>query len=269
MPAIEFSRLRTKIELLGKKYDQPEQFVKDLSDLYFFYSDLTFQSSSTTRVSSTFSAYRAPVMINRELERAFKPMARSRSQETLAIIDALWATRTEEPCRLAAALLGDLPIEYHEAVQERIRNWSQTGDNPELVNALHEKGAETIRRENPEVWIHTLKNWYDSQQPVLQKLAITGLAPMVNDPDFTNLPILFGFLEPIISKADSHLAYTLLLMVEKLAAKSESETVYFLKQIIRESPSKDLPRFIRRALPSFSEQAQLSLKTCLRENTQI
>ncbi len=89
---------------------------------------------------------------------------------------------------------------------------------------------------------------------------------MLNDPDNDNLPIIFDFLQPVIAETDPHLAVTLLSIIEILAQKSESETVYFLKQIIKDSTNDDLPRFIRRALPGFSEGAQLSLKNCLREN---
>lgn len=266
MPAIEFSRLRTKIELLAKVYDQPGQFVKDLSDLYFFYSDLTFQANNAHTKGNTRLAYRAPVVINRELESALKPLARSNPQASLPIIDALWATGIMEPCQLASALLGALPVENAEAVLDRIQTWSRLRDDPDLVNILHTKATETIRRENARLWLETLNNWFHSQDPALQKQSLLGLLPMINDPQMDNLPILFDFLEPILSNPDPHLVINLLTIVELLQARSETETVYFLKQIIRESKSEDLPRFIRRALPSFSEDAQMSLKTCLREN---
>lgn len=268
MPAIEFSRLRTKIELLGRVYDQPGQFVKDLSDLYFFYSDLTFQFGSAYDRSNAHPAYRAPVVINRELEHALQPKASSHPEETLKIVDALWVTMIFEPCQLAAALLGMLPIQFVDAIFERIESWSQQQDeNPELISILHNKGTATIRRERPDLWLKTLEKWYHSKDRSLHKLSLLGLLPMINDPDFENLPILFDFLQPILINPDSHLVFTLLSILEKLSQRSESETVYFLKQIIKESTSKDLPRFIRRALPSFSEEAQLSLKACLRENS--
>ncbi|MDP3443066.1 MAG: hypothetical protein Q8T08_09440, partial [Ignavibacteria bacterium] len=102
--------------------------------------------------------------------------------------------------------------------------------------------------------------------PTLQKFGVLGVIPMLNDPDNDNLPIIFDFLQPVIAETDPRLVFTLLSIIEILAQKSESETVYFLKQIIKKSSNDDLPRFIRRALPSFSESAQLSLKNCLREN---
>ena len=267
MPAIEFSRLRTKIELLGRVYHQPEQFVKDLQYLYFFYSDLTFQTGKSNAANvNALQTYRTPLIINRELERLLRPRAMADPEDTLKIIDLLWQTKFLEPCQLAASLLGDLPIDQVGAVLERIQNWSLSGEKTELLEMLHSKATEAIRREAPGLWINTLRVWVSSNDPTLQKFGVLGLVPMLNEPDFNNLPMIFDFLQPIIAATDPHLAVTLLSLIEQLAQKSEPETVYFLKQIIRDSNKSDLPRFIRRAMPSFSEQAQLSLKNCLREN---
>ncbi|PKN85255.1 MAG: hypothetical protein CVU45_08670, partial [Chloroflexi bacterium HGW-Chloroflexi-7] len=124
MPAIEFSRLRTKIELLGKVYNQPGQFLKDLQDLYFFYSDLTFQSGKSNAANvNALKTYRTPLIINRELERLLRPRALAEPEETLKIIDELWQTKMLEPCQLAAGLLGSLPMESADAVFERIQSW--------------------------------------------------------------------------------------------------------------------------------------------------
>lgn len=267
MPAIEFSRLRTKIELLGRVYHQPGQFLKDLQDLYFFYSDLTFQTGKFNAANvNALQTYRTPVIINRELERLLRPRALAEPEETLKIIDILWQTKFLEPCQLAAGLLGSLSIEHADAVVERIQTWSLAGEKTELLDMLHIKATESIRRESPALWIATLRSWVDSKDPALQKFGVLGLMPLLNDPDQDNLPIIFDFLQPVIAKPDPHLAVSLLSIIETLAQKSESETVYFLKQIIKESANPDLPRFIRRALPAFSEKAQLSLKNCLREN---
>jgi hypothetical protein len=267
MPAIEFSRLRTKIELLGKVYDQPGQFLKDLEDLYFFYSDLTFQTGKTNAaIVNELQTYRTPVIINRELERMLRPRALTEPEATLKIIDQLWQTRFLEPCQLAASLLGTLPISRADAILERIENWSLSGEKTELLDMLHTKATETIRHEAPALWINTLRTWVSSKDPTLRKFGVLGLVPLLDDPDFDNLPIIFDFLQPVIAETDPYLAITLLSIIEKLAQKSEAETVYFLKQIIKNSAKHDLPRFIRRAMPSFSEQAQLSLKNCLREN---
>ena len=166
-------------------------------------------------------------MINRELEQNLKPRAISQPEETLKVIDLLWSTGTFEPCQLATALLGALPVNYADSVLERIEKWSQKGENPDLTAILHNKGTETLRREQPKSWLQTLSRWYQSKDPALQKMSLMGLHPLLNDPEFNNLPIIFDFLQPVIARADPHLTYTLLTIIEKLAQKSESETVFF------------------------------------------
>ncbi len=268
MPAIEFSRLRTKIELLGTVYDRPGQFIKDLTDLYFFYSDLTFLANNPNVPANVHPAYRAPAIINRELERAFRPLTASQPDQTLIIIDQLWSTGVMEPCQLAAALLGDLPLSHADGVLERIQEWTLHSKSPEMIETLHSRGTQTIRRENQSLWMDTLNRWHASRETVLNKYAVLGLLPMLEDASFSNLPIVFDFLQPMIEDPDPKLVYTLLNLIEKLQQISEPETVFFLKQIIKTSKSPTLPRFIRRALPSFTDEAQSSLKTCLREYTQ-
>jgi hypothetical protein len=265
MPAIEFSRLRTKIELLGRVYASPGQFVKDLSDLYFFYSDMTFQPSGAPS-AGTLSAYRAPVVINRELERLLKPLAVKDPASTLRIADLLWQTKKLEPCQLAAGLIGALPIEQSERVLGWIKEKTTGGEANELTALIHEKATAILRKEDPKIWLSTLAAWYQSGDAALRKMAIEGLAPLLKDEHFDNLPIVFDFLEPVFSKFDSHVALALITLLGLLIERSEVETVFMLKQVLKTNPNEDLPRLIRRALPLFSVEGQGSLKAYLREH---
>ncbi|MBA4375486.1 MAG: hypothetical protein C0401_04855 [Anaerolinea sp.] len=266
MPAIEFTRLRAKIELLGHVYNQPGQFIKDLTEFYSSYADLTFQSYKTEPASTSLPAYRTPAVLSRELEHAFKPRARSDPETTLTVVDMIWQTNYLEPRQLAAALLGALPISFSSQVLERIRIWSSAGENRELVAMLHAKGTEMLRKEQPELWLDTLREWIQTKEFTLQKQAVSGLIPLVNDPDFNNFPIIFDFLQPLLVDPDAHLTYSLLTVIEKLAARSEMETVFFLKQVIAASNGSNLPRFIRRSLDIFQVASQNSIKAFLKEN---
>ncbi len=265
MPAIEFSRLRTKIELLGRVYASPGQFVKDLSDLYFFYSDMTFKPSGTPS-TGTISAYRAPVVINRELERMLKPFAVKDPESTLLIADLLWQTKKLEPCQLAAGLVGALPIEETDKVLSWIKEKSTGGEANELTTVIHEKATATLRKEEPKIWLSTLAAWYEGGDTALRKMAIEGLAPLLKDENFDNLPIVFDFLEPVFAKFDSHVALALITLLGLLVERSEVETVFMLKQVLKTNPNEDLSRLIRRALPLFSVEGQNSLRAYMRDH---
>lgn len=264
MPAIEFSRLRTKIELLGRVYASPGQFVKDLSDLYFFYSDMTFQTSGAPS-AGTLAAYRAPVVINRELERLLKPFAVHDPESTFQIADLLWQTKKLEPCQLAAALVGALPIGRAESVLEWIKQRSTTGEPPEILAILHEKATLNLRQHDPKLWLNTLENWYQSEEVYFKKLAIQGLTPLLKDENFDNLPLVFDFLEPVLASLDTRVAFTLVDLLQLLVERSEVETVFTLKKALQQQPGEDLPRLVRRALPLFSAEGQNSLKAYLRQ----
>ena len=265
MPAIEFSRLRTKIELLGRVFASPGQFVKNLSDLYFFYSDMTFQPTGLP-TTGTLSSYRAPVVINRELERLLKPYALAAPESTFQIADLLWQTKKLEPCQLAAGLVGALPIEEAAKVLEWIQARTNGLEPVELTSLLHEQATRTIRSQQPGLWVETLATWYASGEPARRKMAIFGLVPLINDENFDNLPIVFNFLEPIFAQLDSQITAPLLLVLERLVEKSEVETLFLVKQALKRSVNENLPRLVRRALPLFSPEGQASLKMCLREN---
>lgn len=265
MPAIEFSRLRTKIELLGRVYASPGQFVKDLSDLYFFYSDMTFQPTGAPS-AGTITAYRAPVVINRELERLLKPFAIQDPGSTFQIADLLWQTKKLEPCQLAAGLIGALPVENAENVLVWIKDKSTGVVAAELIQVIHEKATANLRKQDPKIWLTTLAQWYQSGDDSMRKMAIEGLAPLLKEDSFDNLPIVFDFLEPVFAKFDSHVALALINLLGLLVEKSEVETIFMLKQVLKTNQGEDLPRLIRRALPLFSMQGQNSLKACLRQN---
>lgn len=266
MPAIEFSRLRTKIELLGKVYDQPEQFLKDLNDLFFFYSDLTFPANSNRGAAvTTLRSYRVPAVINRELEKMLSTKASTQPLETLNIVDQLWQTKIHEACLLASALLGSLPVTYAEETLKRIETWCTANERAELIELLLTNGSATLRRENEALWTKKISDWLHSHDRSMQHTAIMGLQPLLNDERFINLPVVFDLLYPVMLNPDPHLVQILLQTVELLQKRSEPETVYFLKQVISQSKSEDLPRFIRRATPSFSESAQESLRNALRK----
>jgi hypothetical protein len=266
MPAIELTRLRTKIELLSQSYNSPRRFVKELTEFYQSYSDLTFQPGNLDPTAIVHPAFRTPVLFNHLVEQAFVRLPPENPESTLETIDLLWQVQKLELRQLAAALMGSLPCSCCSQVLERIRKWSTVYEDRGLIAFLHQKGTETLRREQPGLWIDTLKEWSQTTDPYLQKLAIQGLIPLVDDQDFNNLPLIFDLLYPLLRSLDQNLIFQLESALKAIAKRSEVETVYFLKQVIRSADEPILPRFIRRNLSYFSPASQNSLKLCLREN---
>jgi hypothetical protein len=266
MPAIEISRLRTKIDLLTKIYEEPVKFVKELTGFFDTYADLTFETGKTDTPHSLHPAYRTPVLFNHLIEETFINLARDKPEKTLATIDLLWQANKIEPRQLAAVLLGALPSSYSAQVLDRIKRWSTGNEDRGLVTFLHQRGTLTLRMENPDLWISALKVWSLSRDSYLKKCAILGLIPLIQDPGFNNLPLIFDLLFPMFETIDSDLNFQLESALNALGSRSEVETVHFIKQVIRTSTDENLPRFIRRNLPIFSNSSQDSIKIYLKRN---
>jgi hypothetical protein len=265
MPAIEISRLRSKINLLVKLIDEPAQLMLELTRFYESYSDLTFQSGLFSVRAGDLPAYRTPVLLNRELENAFTRISKNTPQKTLPIIDLLAEKPQLEPRQLACTLLGILPSEYFEEVTRRISAWAITAGESEDLVWIFKLGTKRIRIESPETWLNLLKTWLESTDSKNRRIAVFGLTSMINDASLTSLPLIFKYLKPLLLESNQTTLPYLESILEKLIQKSEKETVFFIKQVLRQSQDPLLTRMIRRNLSLFSTDGQESLRSFMRE----
>lgn len=264
MPAIEISKLRAKINLLVKLIDDPEKLIQELIDFYESYSDLTFQSGSFSVKSGDLPAYRTPTLMNRELENVFIKVAASEPEKILPVIDLLAARSQLEPRQLACALLGALPAQYFDQVTHRISEWAGKSTNSDDLVWIFKLGTKTLRTESPETWLKMLKTWIDSANAMDHRIAVLGLTSMLDDAALTSLPLIFKFLQPILSESNSRNLPYLESILEKLVEKSEKETLFFIKQVLKQSPDPLLIRMLRRNISIFSPEGQESLRSFLR-----
>ncbi len=264
MPAIEISRLRSKINLLMQLIDEPAQLLPELTRFYESYSDLTFQSGLYSVRAGDLPAYRTPVLLNRELENAFSRISTNAPQKALPIIDLLAEKPQFEPRQLACTLLGTLPSEYFKEVTRRISAWAiAAGDSEDLV-WIFKLSTKRIRVESPDIWLDLLETWLESTDPGNRRIAALGLTSMINDASLTSLPLIYKHLKPLLLESNPKTLPYLESMLEKLIQKSEKETVFFIKQVLRQSQDPLLTRMIRRNLSLFSSEGQESLRTFLR-----
>ncbi len=269
MPAIDLIRLRTRIALLCKSFDQPAAFITGLREIYSLYSNRTFPLASYHIEIHSQPAFNTPPLLNRELESALTGYCISQPEKLMQILDQLWHQPELEIRQLAAVLLGKYPLSEKESVIFRIIEWSANPNDALLLPYLHKYASVTLRKDDPQTWLTVLEKWRDSHQLWQVKLSIQGLIPLIDDHHYLNLPAIYTFLNPLISSLDVDLQYDLQITLEHLARRSEVETVYFLKQIIARSKNPSLGRFIRRSLDNFSPDAQNSLRNFLRSNENL
>ena len=264
MPAIEISRLRTKVALLTGLLDNPEKLLQELLQFYSAYSDLTFQSSSLSVKAGTLFAFRTPVLLNREIEIAFSKFAATTPDQLCGFIDLLMKCQELEPRQLAATLLGALPAAYFDRVIPRLTSWANELTDPEDLTWLFTRATANLRREKPELWLSMLQQWLEAVDEKSRVIAVYGLSSMITDSSLTSLPLIFNHLQPLLIEENAKISPYLETIVERLIQKSETETIYFLKQTLSQTSNQMLLRMVRRSLPLFSIEGQDSLKTFLR-----
>jgi hypothetical protein len=265
MPAVELSRLSTQIRLVSQHFASANDFVKQLNELYEFYSDRTFNKSDASSRNLTLPAYNVTPLINHQCELAFGKLCQENPLSSLDVIDALWQQPRLEPRRLAAFLLGKIPLEYADQVIQRLKAWSKPEEDHELIKYLQNNGSLLLRKQHTQEWLDVIRFWLQSEDSQDQIFGLQSLLPFIDDPDFSNLPRVFDLIILQIQNLHPRVTYTLETVIEALAARTPSETVYILKSTLVKTNSKDLARLIRRMIPIFPEEQQKSLKLALNE----
>lgn len=264
MPAIELSRLRTKVTLLTGLIEDPARLLGELLQFYASYSDLTFQSGLFSVKAGNLFAFRTPPLINREIENAFTKFAATSTDRICELIDLLSKCSELEPRQLAATLLGVLPSEHLDQVIPRLTSWVMATTDPEDFTWLFNRATANLRREKPEIWLSLLQQWLETPDDQSRSIAVYGLSSMISDSSLTSLPLIYKHLQPLMLEENTNISPYLETIIERLIEKSETETLYFLKQIIRQSKNQSLIRMIRRSMGLFSPEGQESLKDFLR-----
>ncbi len=264
MPAIELSRLRARIKLLTRLVDSPASLARELTQFYESYSDLTFRSGSFSVKAGNYPAYRTPPLMNRELESILIGYIDEKPGQILELIDLLAIKPQSEPRQLAAALLGALPPAFFNEVTRRIVEWAAASDVLDDLVWIFKLGTRRIRTEAPEIWLRLLKTWLESKESKDRRVAVHGLTSMIDDVKLSSLPLIFKYLQPLLQESNSTILPYLETILEKLAKKSENETIFFLKQTLSNSKSPSLIRMIRRNLEQFTPEGQESLRSYLR-----
>lgn len=265
MPAIQLNRIREQINKLVWLFTQPEVFRRGLHELLEFYADPIFRAGQTTRNMVLVPTYRSPKLLLQQLELALYPMVQENPTAALTLADTLWQDKYLEPRQVAAYIIGQLPIEYAEEVTTRITKWCAASQPAPLMDALLTKGTDRMRLQSPQILYKLAADWLSDPDVKTQILGLKLIHPLVQSPEFENLPEIFTLLHlPMQNLSPRNLTETQHI-VEALARKSPSETAYFLRQSLSMGVSKDLIRLIRKSMPVFPAETQMSLRQAIKE----
>ncbi len=264
MPAAELSRLRTQINGLILRFDDPTGLRALLRDLLELYADHAYRPGQALQPQPLLPSYRVAPLIMHTLEMELSKTCQEMPEQALKVVELLWQDPYLEPRLLAAALLGAIPVRLSEDLLRILRNCSQPTDNFRLLDALFRSGTAGLRRSAPDLLIGLYEEWTSSSQTDWQAMGVHALIPLIEDPQVENLPPIFRLLSPLVQNAPAPLHIDLQAVIEALANRTPTETAYFLRQTLSMASGAGTARLIRRCLPSFGPSQQATLRTALK-----
>jgi hypothetical protein len=264
MPAIDLARLKTQAALLTEQFGYPRGFVLALNELLDYYTNHTMRASLVARRLNV-PTYYTPAPVLRLIERELAPMADSFPIEAVALVNAMWKSGSLETRLLAGRMLGYIPPAQAMPALVRLPDWLIQSPDKEIRQSLLTDTFARLRRENPEAFFALLEDWLKSPRSGLQVWGMQALLPLLNDPDFQNLPAVFRILRPAVRAAGPSTQIELQACLVALARISLTETLVFLREILAALPAPALVRTLRRSLPAFPAELQASLRELLRD----
>ena len=191
------------------------------------------------------------------------PIAEKRPIQALTLADALWDEGWLETRLLAAFLLGRIPPQ-EERLLARLTAWTQAVRDPEVRAALLTTSLTRLRTETPDLFLVLVREWLHPARQRMWSNGIQALVPLVNTPDFDNLPPILDTIEPILKASPAALQFDMQELITALYRASPDETVFFLQQIVKKAKSPLPAVSLRRMSPELPEELGASLREILR-----
>jgi len=265
VPAIQPALLRQQAALLVEHFDDPPAYIRSLHYLLDFYADRARRPGQSGMPAPITSAYNVRPPVIRMILQELTPLANQEPEDGLALCDALWAEPTLEFRQLAAMLLGQIPSSPPERIITRLKAWLVPDLEFYLIEALMNHALGRLRQEHPQAMIRLIQDWLESSKPLYQQLGLRALLPLVENPQFENLPVFFRLIQPLTFNVPPGLRPDLLDVLSALAHRSPQEAAYFLRQTLSFPDAADTAWLIRQLLNQFPPEQQQMLRNVLKE----
>jgi hypothetical protein len=264
MPAIDLARLKIQAARLAEKFGEPDAFLLALNEMLGYYNNRTIRTAQIVQRLSV-PTFRTPRPVLRQIESELAVLAEKQPDEAITLSDTLWEADSLESRLLAAFLLGNIPSGQAIFALTRLPAWLNQSTDKEIRTALLSDALARLRRERPEAFFSMVEGWLRSAQSTLQIWGMQALIPLLQDPQFENLPAVFRILRPAILAAGPATQLDFQACLAALERVSLTETTAYLREIIRGNPEPLMLRIFRRILPGLSPELQEALLETLRE----
>jgi hypothetical protein len=265
MPAVELSRLKRQLDDLSRVFDKPSLYREGINHLLDFYSDRVYRQSQALKPAPFTPSFRVPPLVIRFMEQEILRLTRANPRAALAVADELWRQNNLEAHLFAAEILGLLPAAFKEEVFSRVQAWAEAAEDASSLNLLLTRGTENIRRSSPLDWLRQIEIWVNTEREKTQILAVKALQAFADETGFNNLPPVYRMLTPLVLQAGLRLQPSLEMILETLARRSPGETAFFLRQVLAGAANSATVRLIRKIIPAFDTDYQVSLKAAVKD----
>lgn len=261
MPAVQLARLKIQINELTWKFTRPDEFRRDLQDLLDFYSNQVFKPGRVVSASQRIESFHVPPVILNQLGLALEPFVRENPNSALLLADTLWQDKYLEMHLLAAALLGMTPTSFSAEIIQRLKQWLSPSTDLKSLENLLDVGARKLRYEKQTLWFKLIQDWMVIPTASVANLGVYALIPAAREKEFENLPLIFQMIQPLMENPAPSIRTALIALLQILAKRTPSETLFFLKHHLRITDQPAVPRLARRVISAFDKEYQDRLKS--------
>ena len=259
MTAINPARLKIQCAELGESFRNLPKFISELHDLLAFYG-ARIRQTSLSQTPLTLQTYQVPTPVLRALVLELSELIDKNPEQGLLLVDALWQEEWLEIRQLGVSLLGYLPTSAPERILDRIQIWINKSTSEDLKRQIMTRAMAKLVDEKPSHVFDFLKSLASNDARADRQGALFGLVPIVEDPDFDNLPFIFSILRDILLIDETIFTKEISVLIHSLQKKSDQETAYFLVRQMALASKPRIFRVIRQVLPLFSEESQQLLR---------
>ena len=265
MPAVNLLQLRIELNDLLWNFTDPPAFRNTLLDLLEKFAYTAYRSESRTRSVSSRPQLQVSLILLREMDLVLIPAIREQPEAALAICDLLWNDENIDVCLIASHMLGEIPLEHAELVLDRAGEWALAGVRHMTARTLLKNASALIMRSDPETLLRKVRRWYVDPREEQNFLCLEGMTILAEDRSFENLPAIFTLLEALMGEATMATQNSLEELFLVLYVRTPNETVYVIRQCLKDKPNITAQRVIRHIIPELDEKVQKSLRDSLRE----
>lgn len=269
MPAVYLEKLKLQSANLAGKFSQPEEFLRDLLELFDYYSNRTFRAGNNTLAGRLLASYHLPERVLWQIERDMESQVKSYPQDdSLRLVNQLWKGESLEEKKLAVFLLGRMSVDPYQPVLDTYQRWFMEEDDPTIRNALVADGLFRLRREALPVWSDLIRGWITDQNGMNQGHGYLALAEYLHETGDQNVPVILNIIRPSLLEIPATHHPEMLGLMQKLLQVSPIETIFMLQEEIQSSNPRSVKhkRILRKIAQIIPVEHQNEIKLAFLEH---